>query len=457
MSYTSLSKLNKYLYKVTFNRLDDYQQLNVAPLTACSSFVKDGKLYRNLDWSYDETNEFFVIAPGFKGMSLIPGLTDSNLDPSLIEQLPFHINDGVNDFGIMVSSHILFDDFHQTYTGSHNITSIPYLILSTIHSIDDLHSLQPVLDDIFVPQALLEQEFLMQFLVSDGETTMVITPDTASSSFLIVDITSNPKIANFRWVDRPIVSRDEQDMQERPTGVERWNLIESGATLEELKFTECYENPSRLSEFIGINGTDKHSSDEELLQIYQLAHNKFQERKRDSSLWQTLHSVVYSKDGIESLHTQEDYSNELRGLLSTSSVTEKILGAMNAVQGIGTVMYESSYSANLRIDRKPSPYGILYLIKDFEIDTSLSRFNDRYDVEVFFCKPIAIDAKGMEFGRIVEEMTELAKKFIVNLKADRSLVLSDTIKAKTATGTFDKNVAGISLEFTVESKTSTCF
>ena len=98
-------------------------------------------------------------------------------------------------------------------------------------------------------------------------------------------------------------------MQTRPTGVERWN--EMTEDMSELRFTKAYESNARLSEFIGINRTTKSSPDSSLQTIYTTAHGKYLNRTRNGELWQTVHSVVYSKHGMEHLYTQENWDVDL--------------------------------------------------------------------------------------------------------------------------------------------------
>lgn len=307
--YTSLERLANYLYKISFETIPAEINVNTV-ISGCTSFVQNGKLYRNLDWNYDKTNSFLVQCKGFKGMAFINGLTDDNMEDELMGQLPYHLVDGVNENGIMVSTHILYNDWDWHGAGNKNIslTKLPYIILNEVKSIDELSSkLANVLNNIKVPTAMEAVEYLAQYIVTDGTTTYAILPPTNSTgSYVIQDITSNPKLTNFRWVNS--VTVDRADLQTRPTGVERWNAIPT--TLENLRFTKAYEEPTRLSEFIGINGTTKNSTDEELTEIYNTAHTLYENRTRNGATWQTVHSVVYSRKGIDKLYIQENWDRD---------------------------------------------------------------------------------------------------------------------------------------------------
>ena len=214
---------------------------------------------------------------------------------------------GVNEDGIMVSSHVLYNDWNFKGSGKKNVplTKIPFIILSKLHSIDDISMLQEYLDNIQVNNYLKNAEYLMQYLVTDGTTSYVISP--SENGYEIIDISELPQLANFKWLNKAEIDLSDPDLQLRPTGVERWNLIASNPTLEDLRFTKAYESDDRLSEFIGINHTTKESSEDDLRVIYQKAHNIYVDRERDGKTWQTVHSVVYSSAGIEELYTQENY------------------------------------------------------------------------------------------------------------------------------------------------------
>lgn len=304
--YLSLERVSKYLYNVSFLTIPEDSNADVTPAGACSSFVRDGKLHTNLDWKYDEAATFHMTCPGFEGNAFLAGLTDTTLNDALIGQLPYHIRDGKNDHGIMVAAHVLYNDWEAQGTGAIPLTKLPYLVLTKVKSMATLETdLADVLNDLTIPAAMEAAEYLMQVLVSDGETTCVLRPlESSTLGYEVVDISENPKLTNFLWVQDATVVR--ADLQDRPNGVERWNMMP--CALSDLRFTKAYEQPTRLSEFIGINGTTKDSTDAELEAVYDLAHARYLTRERDGTLWQTMHSAVYSPSGMEHLWVQEDWT-----------------------------------------------------------------------------------------------------------------------------------------------------
>lgn len=308
-SYTSLERLDNYLYKISFDTLPELNSDLDSNVGYCSSFVQNGKLHRNLDWTYAETAEFIVQTKNFKGMSYINGMNDSNLDEEKIKKLPYQVCDGVNNSGIMVSTHVLYNDWEYSGSGEKNVNilNIPFLILNNITSLENFETeMEEYLSNIMIPEGLSNMEYLLHFMVTDGTNTYVIEPpESSDGNYVVIDATSNPKLTNFRWVNRNVVNRTDNDIQMRPTGIERWNAIP--CDLEDIKFTNAYETPNYLSEFIGERDTNKYSTDEELLELYEIAREIYLDRQRDGSTWHTMHSIIYSQNGIETLHIQENF------------------------------------------------------------------------------------------------------------------------------------------------------
>ena len=303
-----LKRLSRYLFEIAFDSLPPEPVSGIDAISfGCSSYVRNGMLYRNLDWNYDNLASFKVICPEFNGMSFVSGLTDSEQPVDKLMQLPYRIVDGVNKHGIMCSTHVLYNDWDGIWNGEIPLTSLPFLVLSNVRSMETLEAdLAGILDNIYVPPAMAEMEYLIQVLVTDGTTAYVLAPSETSGVYEAINITENPKLANFRWASDATVTREQ--LQRRPTGVERWNMMP--CPLKDLRFTKAYEQPTRLSEFIGLRDTTKYSTDEELLAIYEDAHELYRIRTRDGTLWQTMHSVVYAPDGMKRLWVQEDWKKD---------------------------------------------------------------------------------------------------------------------------------------------------
>lgn len=322
--YRSLERLRRYLYRVTFDALPEDNGGEGPVLGGCSSYVKDGRLHTNYDWNYDNTASFIIRTRDFEGQSMVEGLNDGALNDGLIAQLPYRVHRSVNNHGIMIATHVLYNDWQWTGCGEKNIsiTRLAFLVLSRVRSMATIaEDLNGVLDNLYCPEGLAELEYLLQFIVTDGTTTYVIIPPTsANQSYELVNATTNPKMSNFRWVNRATVARTDNDIQRRPTGIERYNAMP--CPLEELRFTKAYETPSRLSEFIGLRGTTKDSTDAELLAIYEDARALYLDRQRDGQTWQTVESAVYG-ERLNSLYIQENWTDEIITTALIEAETER--------------------------------------------------------------------------------------------------------------------------------------
>lgn len=121
-----------------------------------------------------------------------------------------------------------------------------------------------------------------------------------------------------------------------------------------------------------------------------------------------------------------------------------------------TVMYASPWDANVRLDRKPTPAAITYLLKGFEVDTSTGMRHDKVDVEVFFCTRCDLATKGEETKSKMETVEPIVDEFISLVYAEKSFKVDGNIVANTAYGKFDTNVCGYSVNFTIVDRVPSC-
>ena len=120
-------------------------------------------------------------------------------------------------------------------------------------------------------------------------------------------------------------------------------------------------------------------------------------------------------------------------------------------------MYDSGFSANVRIDRKEGPYALLYLLSDWAIDVSKGTAKESAEAEVFFFNTAKLDATGEEKDITVNEMETLALEFIGKVMSDRSVsVIDDKIKMRSTYGRFDKFCVGVSVHIKLEERQGTC-
>ena len=190
---------------MTFDTLPPHIDNDTITNFGSSSFVRNGKLHRNLDWYYSNTAEFWIRFKDVEGMAFLDGLEDGHLEgrDQDIGQLPYRLCDGHNEkTGLMVSTHVLNNDWHFPGSGAKNIscTMLPFYVLTTMTDINTLSDeVNNLLENVKVSEALL-----IQVLVSNGTTTKLFTPD--ENGYKYIDITSNPKLTNFNWVNRKIIT-----------------------------------------------------------------------------------------------------------------------------------------------------------------------------------------------------------------------------------------------------------
>lgn len=138
-------------------------------------------------------------------------------------------------------------------------------------------------------------------------------------------------------------------------------------------------------------------------------------------------------------------------------IVDKILDILNSMDGIETVLYESGFGSNIRLDRRPTPAAIVYLLRSFDIDLSNGLRKDRVDIEVFFCTRCDFAAKGEVVKADMESLEPLVDEFVSRVLSDKELVLEgERISVTTAYGSFDSNVCGWSLQMKVGEKQGRC-
>lgn len=121
------------------------------------------------------------------------------------------------------------------------------------------------------------------------------------------------------------------------------------------------------------------------------------------------------------------------------------------------VMYDSGWSANVRVDRNPTPAALLYLLSDWKLDVSTQTVKESANMQIFFFDVTNLDAKGEEKDLVVQRMETLAKEFIANILADKTIVIkSDKIKIESAYGRFDKFVCGVTVQLEIEERQPSC-
>ena len=138
-------------------------------------------------------------------------------------------------------------------------------------------------------------------------------------------------------------------------------------------------------------------------------------------------------------------------------IIDKIKSILNDIDSIKSIIYDSGFSSNVRIDRSVDPIAILYLLTDWYLNISTGLQKEQADIEVFFCKRAKLDQKGEEKDIIVNECAEIAKEFIARVLEDKSIeVLDDSINMRSSYGRFDSFAVGVSVKIRLAEKQGTC-
>lgn len=140
-----------------------------------------------------------------------------------------------------------------------------------------------------------------------------------------------------------------------------------------------------------------------------------------------------------------------------TTIINRLLGILENMSGVQTVMYDNSNSANVRIDRKPTPAALVYTLPDWKVDISHGSARESCEIQVFFFNRVDFDSKAESKLETFENMGEIAREFIYRLLNESTIrVLDDTIKITATYGSFDSFVAGCTVQITIEEKQGSC-
>lgn len=138
-------------------------------------------------------------------------------------------------------------------------------------------------------------------------------------------------------------------------------------------------------------------------------------------------------------------------------IVDKILNILHSISGIETVIYDTSFSVNVRLDRQNTPASILYMLNEFSIDITKGIRRESADIEIFFCDRVDLAAKGEIVQQKLDTLLPYVNQFIASVLNEKTLIVeSETVNVKCAIGRFDCNVCGWSLEMKVAEKQGHC-
>lgn len=142
------------------------------------------------------------------------------------------------------------------------------------------------------------------------------------------------------------------------------------------------------------------------------------------------------------------------------TILNSMLPPENPTEGqdyIQTIMYDSSWSANVRVDRKPSPIALVYLLSDWTLNTNSLAYKESANIQIFFADRANFDSKGEDKDVIIQRMEALAKEFLSLVISDRDIkLLDDSVKVQSSFGRFDSFMVGVTLNLKIEERQAQC-
>ena len=138
-------------------------------------------------------------------------------------------------------------------------------------------------------------------------------------------------------------------------------------------------------------------------------------------------------------------------------ITDKILNILRSINGIKTVIHDTPFSTNVRLDRRETIAAILFMVQEFSIDIKSGMRKDSVSLEVFICDRCDLAAKGEIIEGVLDGIRPVVNEFLSLVLNEKSWVVDgDEIKVRLSYGKFDCNVVGYSIELNLTEKQGHC-
>lgn len=339
-AYTSIEKLEDYLYEANYDDLDydfaeRYMEKHYPPIGGCSS-VRKGLLFgRNYDWYYSNMPEIIVHVTETEtrhaSVAVCSGLGELNNAfvnsgeySSDYKVVPFVVLDGVNDAGV-------YGNINVVPTGDWGITTGTMPRVKLKKRLTAMTLLRFVLDNFDSATAAVEylRDFTsVRMLYSDSlaleahymiaDATKTYAVEFINNEMVILDITNKPYMTNFYLKDMSMIPNshtvNRNTITPHSMGVERYELIDNTyRTIEDtndmiflmhkdLKYTQMYSRELDPYWYTELTGKYETFGDltvlspvEDFEPIIDYVINQFEHRNRDAKeTWQTVHTSVYN-------------------------------------------------------------------------------------------------------------------------------------------------------------------
>ena len=389
--YGTIQKCCDYLYLASYNSLDYayakafFDSGNVeVPTGACSSVCKGRYYGRNFDWSYDNCAEFIVhvdahdgryashgIAGGVK--ELTESFVSSGAKSEKYRLLPFILQDGQNEFGLVCSTNVVPMDYGRNVSvpmGEQEDSICGTMLVRYI--LDHFKTAQEAFEyisqhvSVWFAKSLEEQGYEQHYMLKDA--TGVYCLEFVENSAVLFDISSHPYLTNFYMYglnpnsDGTVYTPYTQDEEHNAVdtngitangcGLERWNMIVNAyesltdkasveTLMQSLRYTNAYTETNAAdvwyTEFVGIDNLTSNTSASEYSDILSRARNKFAERSRNDlyPVWHTVHSVIYDILAhtmyVKVQEGNDEYDSELSPYATKEYVTSMISDAVSRI------------------------------------------------------------------------------------------------------------------------------
>lgn len=339
-AYTSIEKLEDYLYEANYDVLDydfanRYMDKHYPPIGGCSS-VRKGLLFgRNYDWYYDNMPEFVVHVTEtdtrHASVAVCSGIGELNNDfvnsgeySSDYKAVPFAVLDGVNDAGV-------YGNINVVPTGDWGITTgtMPKIRLKkcltamtllrfVLDNFDSATTAVEYLRDFTSIRMLYNDTIALEahYMIADATKTYAV--EFVNNEIVILDITNKPYMTNFYLKDMNMLPNshviDRTTITPHSMGVERYELIDNTyRTIEDtndmiflmhkdLKYTQMYSRELDPYWYTELTGNYETFGDitvtspvEAFEPVIDYVIEQFEHRDRNTKeTWQTVHTSVYN-------------------------------------------------------------------------------------------------------------------------------------------------------------------
>lgn len=382
-AYTSINGLDDYLYNVYYNNMDYpgaekffATHPNLSVLGGCATVHSGDLTGRVYDNFYDESVEFVVETSNRVGRyatigvaSSIEGLTKDVVGngeySEMYEILPFMIHEGINEYGVVVTSHLIKADkesgtFIRPDADTQmtlNSNAIPRYVLDNFRTAGE--AVVNLRDHVLtkVNQGLLQKGYVPAYIICDGnscyciqlvEEAYAVTTDTYLTNFYLWGTTPNTEGEPFYTPETGDATVNGVTLHGQ--GLERYNKIAEiystlnnraaiFDTLKEIDYEKVYSEDTRFSDWCWLEDVQVNTPVATILANSEVQRLKaaYPSRSRDAEdpnygTWHSKHRGVYNsllKSLIITIQGDDDH--EYRFSLSEDSVelAKMVLGRIS--------------------------------------------------------------------------------------------------------------------------------